>query len=122
MSYAGFEKVGETYPDRLVIEAGIARVVTIASGAGKLRRGSVIGKVTASRKFLLAKKAAADGSAVPEMILADDVDATSGDVQAVAYLTGKYNSNAIHLDESLSVIDVSDAFRTKSLFLDASLT
>ncbi len=63
-------------PDGLVI-AGVppvARSVTILSGQN-LVRGALIGMVTASSKYVLSLSGAADGSQVPDLILAEDCDA-----------------------------------------------
>ncbi|MEP2977967.1 MAG: head decoration protein [Lentilitoribacter sp.] len=70
------------------------RKVTIASGEGVLKRGAVIGQVTADKKYKLALAASADGSEDPRLILAHDVDATAADVTDVdAYSMGEFNSN-----------------------------
>jgi hypothetical protein len=83
-------------PDELI--AGrfclVTDEVVIASGQN-LVRGSVIGKVTASNKFILSLSAAVDGSQTPVVILADDVDATGGDKRALVYRTGEFNEAAL---------------------------
>jgi hypothetical protein len=58
--------------------------VVIASGAGKLLPGTVLGKITASNKFVSSPATAADGSEVAVAILIGPVDAISADVTAVA--------------------------------------
>lgn len=61
-------------------------VVTIASGAGKLEPGTVLGQVTASKKFVSSPNASVEGSEGAETakaILAYGVDATDADVEAV---------------------------------------
>lgn len=55
-------------------------VVTIASGAGKLEAGTVLGKLTAGGKYVPSPDAGADGSQVAIAVLAYAVDATSADV------------------------------------------
>lgn len=57
--------------------------VTIASGAGVLESGTVLGKITASGKFKPAVDASTDGSEIAAAVLAHRVDATSADAQAV---------------------------------------
>ena len=58
--------------------------IIIASGAGQLQPGTVLGKLTASGKFLPSPETAADGSETAVAVLVGSVDATSADVIAVA--------------------------------------
>jgi hypothetical protein len=58
--------------------------VVIASGQGVLLPGTVLGKVTASGKYVLRDAAANDGSQTAAAILFDKTDATSADAKAVA--------------------------------------
>lgn len=60
--------------------------VVIASGAGKLRAGTVLGKVTATNKYVAspaAQVAGKEGAESASAILGYEVDATSSDVTAV---------------------------------------
>lgn len=82
-------------------------VVAIASGEGKLVAGTVLGQVTASKKFKACKSTAEDGSEVAAGILYHPVDATSADVNVLAvtrmaevkedYLTGSTEAIAAAL-------------------------
>jgi len=65
--------------------------ITIASGAGILPRGRVLGKITASGKFTSVNSASTDGSQSANCVLAYSVDATSADVVGTAYLSGIFN-------------------------------
>lgn len=61
-------------------------VVTIASGAGKLEPGTLLGVITASNKYTFSPNAEVsgiEGAEVAKAILAYGVDATSADVEAV---------------------------------------
>lgn len=61
-------------------------IVTIASGAGKLDPGTVLGQVTASKKFVASPAAEVvgkEGAETATAILAYGVNATSADVEAV---------------------------------------
>lgn len=60
------------------------RVIVIASGAGILQAGTVLGKVTSSGKYVQHDQDADTGQQVAAAILFDEVDATSADVEAVA--------------------------------------
>lgn len=61
-------------------------VVTISSGAGKLDPGTLIGMVTATKKYVVSPNAEVvgkEGAEVAKAVLAYGVDATSADVEAV---------------------------------------
>lgn len=62
------------------------KAITVASGAGQLLTGSVLGKVTASGKYVLWDPAANDGSQNFAGFLLNIVDATASDQQATAVL------------------------------------
>lgn len=62
--------------------------LTIASGAGKLSAGTVLGRVTASGKLVAYANGASDGSQTAVGVLWDNVDATSADVKAVVVVRG----------------------------------
>ena len=57
--------------------------VVIVSGAGIVKTGTVVGKITASGKYKPVTVAAVDGSEDPAGILLETVDATSADKTAV---------------------------------------
>jgi hypothetical protein len=117
---ADFWMEGTFKPDTLVIHPGRAEKVAIKAGGGILKRGSVLGRVTTDRKYLLSLAAASDGSQVPEAILSSDVDATAADVEAVVYVTGTYNANVVTLGAGHTLNSVRDAFRSKDIYLDAT--
>ncbi|MBN8887583.1 MAG: head decoration protein [Rudaea sp.] len=58
--------------------------IVIASGAGVLATGAVLGKITASGKFTVLAPGASDGSQIAAGILWASVDATSADAVATA--------------------------------------
>jgi len=53
--------------------------IVIASGQGVVKAGTVLGKVTASGKYIISAPAAADGSQTPSALNIYQVDATSAD-------------------------------------------
>jgi hypothetical protein len=87
----------ETYtPDNLI--AGdefpfYSKTRTIKMGE-VLTRGAVLGK-DSDDKFLLSVKTATDGSEEPRAVLAEDVDATDGDVIALVYESGIFNARSM---------------------------
>lgn len=58
--------------------------IVVASGAGVLLPGTVLGKITASGKFVRRAHGASDGSQTAAAVLFAKVDATSADQKAVA--------------------------------------
>lgn len=73
----------------------VTEKITVASGAGVLARGSVVGVVTASGKANIVNSSKSDGTQNAYGILCDAVDATSADKAATVYLTGEFNSSAL---------------------------
>jgi len=118
MTYAGFTDQGSTTPDSLL--AGhyprIERLVTIAAGAD-LVCGAVLGRITASGKFLLSASAAIDGSEVPDAILAEDAAAAGVDVQAVVYFSGDFNETALTIGVGHTADSIKPGLRGRSIFL-----
>lgn len=86
------------------------RPITVASGAGELARGTVLGRVTADDKFITSLSAAVDGSEAPECVLAADIDATAGDVDTVAYYSGKFDASKLTIGTGHTVASLNDAF------------
>lgn len=115
---SGFTDQGEYKPCNLI--AGeyprIERIITIASGSA-LTKGSVLGRVTASGKFSLSASDASDGSETPDAILAEDVDASAEDKQAVVYFSGEFNETALTLGNGHTLESIRAGLRSKSLFL-----
>lgn len=57
--------------------------VTLASGAGALKTGALLGRITTGGKYQLSAPGASDGSQAPAAVLLIDADATSADAPAV---------------------------------------
>ncbi len=110
-------------PDQLI--AGDLKIVTgtrtIAAGQN-LRRGTILGKITASSKYVLALAASNDGSQTPVEILADDVDATGGDAAAGTYLMGEFNERAVILGAGITLDAARTALETKNIYLKSSVS
>ena len=115
--------VAETFlPDQLIagVFPRVTDTVTIAAGAD-LPRGTVLGKITASGKYIKSLSAAADGSQTPAAILVDFAGAAGGDVLAGVYLTGEFNQNALTLGAAHTAASIKPGLRTLNIFLkDAS--
>ncbi|WP_315751361.1 MULTISPECIES: head decoration protein [unclassified Bradyrhizobium] len=93
-----------------------ARKVTIKQGQ-VLAEATVLGKITADSKYIKSLKAATDGSEVPDAILSAAVDATAGDVEAVVYIAGEFDQDALVLGAGHTLGSLDAVFRTKSIWL-----
>lgn len=116
---AKFITEGTYTPDTIIAGNAhllVGRQVTIAAGQ-KLPRGAVLGKVTADGKYKLSAKSASDGSEAPDLILAQDVDATDGDTAAMAYARGDFDRNALHFGADHTVETVAEPLRAKGITL-----
>jgi hypothetical protein len=92
-----FEKGSETTLQNLFAGTEVEPLttgVTLASGQGVLKRGSVIGVITESGKGKLVNSTSTDGSQAPKFILANDAD-TTADVMTVCYKAGVYNRKSL---------------------------
>jgi|SRR5690606_1529304 len=111
----GFEKeFGTIQPNTLFAGTEIPALttkVTIASGQGKLPVGAVLGVEEATGKCKLVDKSASDGSQVAKYVLAEAVDATNQDVNAVAYKTGIFNYDALVVAEGDDVENHTEELR-----------
>lgn len=69
---------------------------TILSGTGKVKRGTLLGKITATGKLIPCISSASDGSQNPYAVLLDTVaDATSADAVCTTAQTGEFTYQAI---------------------------
>jgi len=116
MSSASFASASYA-PDRLI--AGnfplVTRKVTIDTGV--LARGSLLGRITATGKYILSLSGASDGSEVPRAILAEPVDATSADVEAIVYEAGEFNETEVVFGAAHTVASTRDGLRDLNIYL-----
>lgn len=112
---------GTPVTDPQIIAGGTytTRVVTILSGEVR-DAGSVLGKITASGKYKLSASAAGDGSQTPALVLAQDIDASGGDKQALCYETcsGGVVSSALILGAGHTIASIRDTMRDIGLPID----
>lgn len=115
---AGFASEGSFVPDSL--HAGDfpirTRKVTLVSGQN-LTRGALLGQITAGGKYTLSLSAAGDGSNTPKAILAEDTDASGGDKDAVVYISGDFNQDAITYGTGHTAASVIDGLRDLNIYL-----
>lgn len=93
--------------------------VVVASGQ-TLAEGAVIGKVTATQKYVLSLAGAVDGSEVPRGVLAVAVDAAAGDVTGPAYFSGAFAEEKMVFGTGHTAATVRTAWRDASapLFIE----
>lgn len=120
---ASFTSQGTLTPDSLI--AGHddlqSRQITLLSGQN-LARGALLGKVTASGKYVLSLSAASNGSEVPAAILAETTDASGGDKVTVAHFGGVFDENAVIYGTAHTKASVREALRDVGIKLQSSIT
>lgn len=70
--------------------------------AGEVKRGTVLGRVSATKNFKICKDANSDGSEKPVAILAEDLPAGAQNKDKYIYLAGNFNSSAVIFDEGVA--------------------
>jgi hypothetical protein len=82
--------------------------ITVAAGTGK---------------YVKAVKTAVDGSAIPAAILADNADASGGDVNSGAYFTGEFNGNRLIYDASFTTLaEITALLRDKNIHVKSFIS
>jgi hypothetical protein len=74
-----------------------------------------------SGKYVLSVAAAANGSQTPDLILAEDTDATAGDKTTVAYYAGQFNQAALTLGAGHTADSIREGLRGKGIQLIKSV-
>lgn len=105
--------------------AALTTGVVIASGEGKLKRGTILAKNSAG-KFVALGTTETVGeetvTCVADCVLCDDVDATSADTSAVAYVSGHFAIDELIVKDSYTLTDADiDTLRAKGIFTSAAL-
>lgn len=72
----------------------VTHKITLAQGQ-KLKRGALLGKVTAGGKYKLSATGAGDGSEKPSAVLVHNHDTSDGDAEATVYVRGNFNAAAM---------------------------
>lgn len=93
------------------------RKITLLTGASYVA-GEVLGKITATGKYKRSLSAAGDGSEVPDLVLAEDVDATGGDKEAIAYETATVVATALTIGTAHTVASIREGLRDKGIKID----
>lgn len=94
---------------------------SIVLDTGNLTRGAVLGRITATGKYVLSASAATDGSQTPVAILAEDTDASAADKTTVAYPSGEFNTTALTFGAGHTAASTQAALRDVGIFLKTNL-
>lgn len=116
------ETMGTFEYDGLIIDGSHSldvKGITIASGQGKLQRGTVLAIGADKKAVILGTKDSTHALYSADCILTDDVDATSADVYTTAYQSGKFNKGALIVKSGYRLADTDiDTLRTKGIFVE----
>ena len=116
------ETMGTFEYDGLIIDGSHSldvKGITIASGQGKLQRGTVLAIGADKKAVILGTKDSTPALYSADCILTDDVDATSADVYTTAYQSGKFNKGALIVKSYYKLADTDiDTLRTKGIFVE----
>ena len=80
--------------------------------------GSVLGVVTVGGRAVLSAAAANDGSQTPQYVLHYTVDATAGDVEAIAIETGDLIGSQLVLGAGHTLASIRPGLRDKGITFD----
>lgn len=106
-------------PDNLIAgnhDELVGEPITILSGQN-LVRGTVIGKITASEKYKISLAADTIGSEIPDLILAEDCDASAGDKPALGYSRGDFIASELTIGAGHTIASIKEGLRVKNIIL-----
>lgn len=98
----------------------IGKGITLAAGQN-LQRGTVLGVITSSGKYVAATAAANDGSQNPTAVLSEDTDASAGDRNTIAYFEGTFVEGRLILGAGLQIGPVRAALRSVGVYTDIAI-
>jgi hypothetical protein len=118
IALASFKSEGAYTYDPLLSDGHhiVSRMGSVASGIGKLVRGTIL-KIIPATGVTTIPVAAADCNCV----LAENIDATSATVPALVYMSGKMKADAVIWPGALAHADVTDALRNWGILLESVL-
>jgi hypothetical protein len=104
----------------ITVKSG-ATVTTVSGGAALtvLPRGTVLGRITATDKYIPSVSGASDGSQVPSCVLAADTDPSGGDAVTEAYFHGEFAVQQMSFDYGWTSATLQAAFRTNNIAIFA---
>jgi hypothetical protein len=115
-----YTTLGTFTPDNLIAGSEIpllTKAITLQGDQGIIKRGTVLGIITATGLAVPVNNAAVDGSQNADCILAVDVDTTGGAVVAEAYRSGHFNRKALIFGGDDTAADHETKLRELGIFL-----
>ncbi|MBR0649519.1 head decoration protein [Roseomonas terrae] len=113
----------ETYtPDKLLLTdyPVITRTVTILAGQ-TIQRGHLLGRITASGKYIISLSAASDGSQTPCAIAADNITTGGSDASTGVFEAGEFNEAGVILGTAHTLASVRPALTARGIHLKAAV-
>ena len=112
-----FSTAGTHRDDQLIAGDHPIRTTGITVLAGQtFTRGSLLGRITASGKYVLSLSDAVDGSQAPAGIAVEDVTAAA-DTVSVMYIAGDFNVNQMTIGASHTTSSIRQGLADKSIYL-----
>jgi len=95
-------------PDEIMysMEGYTQKGATFLAGAGVLPGGTVVGRITASKKWTVYDNGAGDGTEVARGILRHTIDTTAGDVQANMVVAGLVKNSKVSGADAAAITDL----------------
>lgn len=101
----------------------IVKSVKLAAGQGILKRGTVLGIVSATKEAIAVDSVKSDGGEKADCILTDTVDTTGDDpIVTTAYSSGLFNRNALTFGGSDTAEKHETRLRELGIFLKDNIT
>ena len=122
-----FKKEDEFIPDKLfagLVIPVLTGFAEIESGQGLLKRGTLIGKGSNGKYYILGSSVTENSKTVeivPYGILTDDIDTTKGKINAAVYLSGIFNRSAVYLAEGADISDYEYECRKLSIYFEDTI-
>lgn len=110
----------ETYdPDNLIAgNKPPAKAVPITLTDGEVVvRGSVLGRITATGKYLVSLNAAVDGSQVARAISAVAASPSGADATILAYVEGEFNQDKLTFGTGQTIANTKDDLLDKNIYI-----
>jgi len=113
---ASFSNEGTAVVDNLHAGDFPIRGKKVTLVAGTYKRGTLLGQITTGGKYTTSLSAASDGSQAPKAIMAEDL-VLAADADAMVYLSGDFNQNAMTFGTGHTAASVYEALRDLNIYL-----
>ena len=106
-------------PDNLIAgHKPSAKAIPIVLTDGEVVvRGHVLGRVTASGKYLISLNAAVDGSEVARAIAAEALSPSGADGKMLAYVEGEFNQDKLTFGTGQTIANTTEDLKDKNIYI-----